>query len=127
MQAASSDLDSNLARYVGLPKEQVIARLGTPKAERELGDRTILAWTSRTPQYLPTITTLRTTGAYAGEAPIAVLVPAGGGSMNDQGCELRLVMTGAKVERTQWSGNRGLCQSYLRTLERAGARVERTS
>lgn len=127
-QGSSNDIDSKMAQYIGLSKEQIVARLGAPKAERAYGDRTLWAWTSPSRQYLPAITTLRTTSAYPEEAPVAVLVPAGGAFPNTPGCELRFVMTvdGERAERTQWSGNRAVCRSYLRTLERR-KRMEPTS
>jgi hypothetical protein len=119
-QSGLSDIDRNLARYIGVPKEQIIARLGAPETERTLANRTVLAWTSRRELSPAPAVRLSTTGAYAGEPPVASLVSDSRAPATTQGCELRLVMTedGRKAEQTQWSGNRGLCQSYLRTLER---------
>jgi hypothetical protein len=122
----SSELDSKLARYVGLPKEQILAQLGSPRVETDLDDRVTLAWISRAPRTWPTTTTtVRTTGSEPGLPPVGILVPAGGGSLSDSGCELRLVMSadGQKAEATRWSGNQGLCLTYLKTLERQGGRV----
>lgn len=128
-QRSSNDLDSSLARYVGLPTEQIVARLGAPKVKGTVGDRTVWAWSARSRQYPPMTVTLRTTGGEPGEPPLAVLVPDGGSPTNNAGCELRMVMSvdGEKAERTRWLGDPGLCQSYLRTLERARNRAEPAS
>jgi hypothetical protein len=119
-------LDSKLARYVGLPKEQIVAQLGTPRVETDLGDRTTLAWISRAQRDLAHNHHDRQDDRVrAWHAAGGHLVPAGGGSMSDAGCELRLVLSadGQKAEATQWSGNRGLCLTYLKTLERQGVRA----
>ncbi len=127
-QRSSNDLDSSLARFVGLPKQQIVARLGPPKIEGTVGDRTVWAWSVRSPEYPPMTVTLPTTGGDPGVPFSAVLVP-GGSWTNNAGCELRMVMSvdGEKAERTQSFGDPRLCESYLRTLERAGNRAEPTS
>ncbi len=130
-QLSSNDLDSSLARYVGLPKQQIVARLGVPKVKGTVGDRTAWAWSNRSQQYPhpPLVVTLQSTGADPGVPFSALLVPDGGSPTNNAVCELRMIMSvdGEKAERTQSFGDPHLCQSYLRTLERAGDRAKPTS
>ena len=128
-QRSSNDLDSSLARYVGLPKQQIVARLGAPKVEGTVGNRTAWAWSVRGRQYPPMSVTLMTTGGEPGVPFLAELVPDGGSLTNYAECELRMVMSvdGEKAERTEWFGDPRLCESYLRTLERARSRAEPTS
>jgi hypothetical protein len=127
-QHSSSGLDNSLARYVGLPKQQIAARLGAPEVEGRVGNRTAWAWSVRTRQHPPMIVTLKTTGGDPG-VPFSAELVSDGGSPNHAECELRIVMSadGEEAERTEWFGDRHLCRSYLSTLERAGGRAEPTS
>jgi hypothetical protein len=123
-QSISSNLDSSLARYVGLPKQQIVAQFGAPKVQGTIGDRTVLAWSSRSQPYPPPIVTLRTTGAVFGE-PIRAALVHDGSALNNVGCELRMVISadGEKVERASWWGSPSSCRSYLRTLEHGSVRA----
>lgn len=114
--------DQGLDSLVGRPLDDAINVLGMPTEERTVAGRRYIQWGSSSSGFIPvtspsttygTVNTGRTFGTYSATTYSAAYVPV------EYSCSITLqIGADERIQKTQYEGNLGGCESYIQALNR---------